>query len=189
MGPKIGPDLLHAASGRLFERNRHLNATDMSDATIYPGSSASVEEIVHLAREYQAAAGTLLLNARRGKPLTRAPARLCAIHAIELYLNAFLLSLGDTPEKIRSRRHDLAERASLAREHGLRLRKKTAEHLIRLSEDREYLVSRYGPELASTLSQVNRLMATLEEVAKKVQGVVLDQDAKEDMVQPAPASK
>ena len=172
-----------------FEHSRHLNATDMSDATTYPGSSASVEEIVHLAREYQMAARTLLLNARRGKPLSRAPARLCAIHAIELYLNAFLLSLGDTPEKIRSRRHDLAERARLALDNGLQLRKKTAEHLIRLSQDREYLVSRYGPELASTLSEVNRLIATLEEVAKKVQGVVLDQDATGDVVQQAPALK
>jgi HEPN domain-containing protein len=161
----------------------------MSDATTYPGSSASVEEIVHLAREYQMAARTLLLNARRGKPLSSAPARLCAIHAIELYLNAFLLSLGDTPEQIRSRRHDLAERARLALDHGLKLRKKTAEHLDRLSQDREYLVSRYGPELASTLSEVNRLMATLEEVAKKVQGVVLGQDATGDVVQPAPALK
>lgn len=161
----------------------------MSDATTYPGSSASAEEIILLAREYQSAAPILLECARKGKPLSRAPARLCAIHAIELYLNAFLRNLGNTPEEIRSWRHDLAERAKLAREHGLRLRKKTAEHLVKLSEDREYLVSRYGPELASTLSQMNRLMATLDEVAKKVQGVVLGQDATGDVVQPSPALK
>ncbi|WP_340115213.1 hypothetical protein [Pelagibius sp. 7325] len=172
-----------------FERNRHLNATDMSDATTYPGSSASAEEIIHLAREYQSAAPILQERARKGKPLSLAPARLCAIHAIELYLNAFLLSLGNTPEEIRSRHHDLAERAKLACEHGLRLRKKTAEHLVKLSRNREYLVSRYGPELASMHSEMNRLMATLEEVAKKVQGVVLGQDAAGDVVQPASASK
>lgn len=37
-----------------------------------------------------------------------------------------------------------------------------------LSQDREYLITRYGPELAATTSQINRLTATLEEVAAKV---------------------
>lgn len=36
------------------------------------------------------------------------------------------------------------------------------------ASSREYLITRYGPELASTLSQINRLSATLEEVATKV---------------------
>lgn len=51
---------------------------------------------------------------------------------------------------------------------GLRLRAKTAKHLQTLSHNREYLVTRYGPELATSSSQLNRLTATLEEVAGKV---------------------
>jgi hypothetical protein len=38
--------------------------------------------------------------------------------------------------------------------------------------NREYLVTRYGPEMTSTASQINRLTATLEEVAIKVTKVV-----------------
>lgn len=151
--------------------------------TAYPGSNASAEDVILLATEYHHAALTLLQKARKGKPLSRAPSRLCAIHAIELYLNAFLLCLGDTPEQIRSRQHDLTERATLAADRGLRLRKKTAEHLMKMSEGREYLVSRYGPEMASTLSEINRLMATLEEVGKKVSSVVLGRQVQTDSVQ------
>ncbi len=48
------------------------------------------------------------------------------------------------------------------------LRKLTAAHLQTLSANREYLITRYGPELAASASQINRLTATLDEVAKKV---------------------
>jgi len=37
-----------------------------------------------------------------------------------------------------------------------------------MAGNREYLVTRYGPEMAATISQINRLTATLEEVANKV---------------------
>ena len=37
-----------------------------------------------------------------------------------------------------------------------------------MTESREYLISRYGPEMSGTLSESNRLMATLNEIAKKV---------------------
>lgn len=154
----------------------------MLEKATYPGSSASAEEIVLLATEYHQAALTLLQNARKGIPLSRAPSRLCAIHAIELYLNAFLLCLGDTPKQIRSRQHNLSERTTVAVDRGLRLRKKTAEHLVKMSEDREYLVSRYGPEMASSLSEVNRLIATLEEVGKKVKSAVLGRDLESGLV-------
>src|SRR3546814_6162935 len=130
----------------------------MSEKITYPGSCASAEEIVHLATEYHHAAHTLRQNARKGKPLSRAPSRLCAIHAIELYLNAFLLCLGDTPGQFRSRQHNLAERTTLAVDRGLRLRKKTAGHLVKMSEDREYLVSRYGPEMATHLDRKSTRM-------------------------------
>lgn len=144
----------------------------MSESSTYPGSSASVEEIMQLADEYCRAAQTLLEGGRRGNPLSRAPFRLCAVHAIELYLNALLLHHGEKPGQIRGRKHDLAERARLALESGLKLRERTADHLIKMTETREYVVSRYGPEMSSTLSQINRLEATLNEVGKKVAVIV-----------------
>lgn len=133
----------------------------------YPGSTATPEHIVALAEEYRRAAVALIRAGRKGEPLSRAPGRLCAIHAIELYLNAFLLAGGTPPEEVRSHFHNLAARAERAIASGLVLRKRTAEHLRKMTDDREYLVSRYGPEMTSTLSQLNRLLATLEEVAKK----------------------
>ena len=48
------------------------------------------------------------------------------------------------------------------------LRKRTAQHLEALTSNREYLVTRYDPERTATLSQVNRVMATLEELSQKV---------------------
>lgn len=134
----------------------------------YPGSNASPAEVLALAAEYHSAAEDLVLKGRPRQPMSRAPARLCAIHAIELYLNAFLLASGDPPEKVRAHFHDLAERANSAVARGLVLRKRTLEHLVRMTEDREYLISRYGPELSNSLSESNRLMATLAEIAKKV---------------------
>jgi hypothetical protein len=68
--------------------------------------------------------------------------------------------------------HDLAQRAEWARLCGLQLRKRTAAHLSAMMGNREYLVTRYGPEMTSTASQINRLTATLEEVANKVTAIV-----------------
>ncbi len=134
----------------------------------YPGELASPKQIHDLAEEYRKAATLLLQLGRSGKPLTRAPFRLSAIHAIELYLTALLLHRGHDPNQIRKMHHDLAARAKHTVDAGLRLRAKTANHLQSLSQNREYLVTRYGPELAATVSQINRLTATLEEVAAKV---------------------
>ena len=64
--------------------------------------------------------------------------------------------------------HNLADRTELALAHGLVLRKLTREHLVKMTDDREYLVSRYGPDMSATLSLVNRLMATLNQLARKV---------------------
>lgn len=133
----------------------------------YPGSTAAPEDIVALADEYRHAAIALMKAGRKGEPLSRAPGRLCAIHAIELYLNANLLAGGMPPDEVRSHFHNLAARAERAIANGLVLRKRTAEHLRKMTDDREYLVSRYGPEMTSTLSQLNRLLATLDEVGEK----------------------
>ena len=100
-------------------------------------------------------------------PCRVAPCRLCAVHAIELYLNAFLLKLGHPPERIRDSRHDLAARAALANAGGLGLRRRTAIHLAAMTQGREYLVLRYDPGMAE-LPPLNRLWATLDEIARKV---------------------
>lgn len=134
----------------------------------YPGELANSGEIRLLADEYRKAAHHLRQLGRAGAPLSRAPFRLSAIHAIELYLNALLLHCGYAPSEIRRMQHDLAERTDLALASGLRLRLRTATHLKALAENREYLVTRYGPELSGTISQINRLEATLAEVSRKV---------------------
>jgi HEPN domain-containing protein len=133
----------------------------------YPGELATPEEVLRLASEYQNAAKCLLKLGRRGEPLSRAPFRLVAIHAVELYLSALLLHLGHSASEIRGLQHDLSERTKLATEEGLQLRKRTAAHLAKIVGNREYLIARYGPETV-TVSQINQLEATLNEVAKIV---------------------
>lgn len=134
----------------------------------YPGSSASPVELFMLAQKYHAATLALGLDRPGRKQLSRSPARLCALHAIELYLSAFLRKTGDPPEAVRGYCHDLARRADCAASRGLVLRKRTRAHLKRVTQEREYLVSRYGPEMLANVSQGNRLLATLDEVARKV---------------------
>ena len=135
---------------------------------VYPGELATAEQMLELADQYRIAANVLRQLGRPGKPLTLAPFRLSAIQAVELYLNALLLRRGNGPDRIRGFRHDLVERTELAVAAGLRLRLRTAAHLRTLSQSREYLVTRYGPEMVSTTSDVTRLTATLNEVAGKV---------------------
>lgn len=135
----------------------------------YPGDTASVHDILELASHYRTAAILLGECSPRGKPLSHTPRRLLALHSIELYLSAFLLAkAGHDPKKIRDLQHDIGKRSQRAIDAGLILRKRTAEHLATLSSNREYLVIRYGPEMIATLSQVNRVMATLEELSRKV---------------------
>lgn len=134
----------------------------------YPGGLAAPGQICALAGEYRKAALTLQAQGRRGQPVSRAPFRLTAIHAIELYLNAFLLRAGNSSSEIRKLQHDLARRTGLAQDNGLTLRKATAEHLRTMTVNREYLSTRYDSEMTNA-SQVNRLVATLEEVATKVE--------------------
>ena len=133
----------------------------------YPDERATAEQVLHLAREYRQAAEKLVECGRRREPLSRAPFRMVAIHAIELYLNALLLAAGRPAGKVRGLHHDLGVRTALAIGVGLRLRKRTVQHLETLSETREYLLTRYDPE-ASMPSEVNRLLATLTEVSEKV---------------------
>ncbi|MGO6748206.1 hypothetical protein ACCS93_38420 [Rhizobium ruizarguesonis] len=130
----------------------------------YPGK-ASVRSILNLAKQYQDAANKL--GQGSSKP-NQAPRRLLALHAMELYLNAFLLAKGVNPITICGCQHDLGERTRIASEAGLVLRKRTVTHLATLSASNEYHIIRHAPELTSTLSQLNRLMATADELSRKV---------------------
>lgn len=135
----------------------------------YPGDSAEPSALISLADEYRESAILLMSRGRRGAPRSWAPARLVAIHAIELYLNTFLIKAGYTPADIRGLQHDYDRRTAYALDAGLTLRRRTAAHLNSLHANREYLGARYGrPQQANTWAQLNRLLATLEEVSSKV---------------------
>lgn len=131
----------------------------------YPGSNASLWEVLDLANAYYRASIVLFSESQKEVALSIAPARMCAIHAIELYLNAFLRHEGVAPEGIRKRMHNLAEPTFVAK---LKLRKKTALHLEAITARREYLISRYAPERMTEHTELNRLTATLAEVMAKV---------------------
>lgn len=125
-------------------------------------------QLLALAQEYHAAHNHLMVRPNSGQAHASAPARLLAIQAIELYLNAFLRNAGESPQTIRGLQHDLGKRTALTIQRGLVLKKRTAEHLMALTATREYLSSRYGPELSSTWSNMNRIAATLQELFEKV---------------------
>lgn len=142
----------------------------------YPGSEATVGQLLSLADEYFKAAYGLLPQVSRIDPRTSsAPARLCAIHAVECYLNAFLLFQDVSREEVRGLQHNLAKRAELAVAKGLKLKVKTHAHLLRLNDQREYLVVRYGPERVSGLTELNRVFATLKEIGSKVSAAIISQ--------------
>ena len=124
--------------------------------TVYPGELAKPKDICRLADEYRKADYLLLTSGRRGNPLSRAPYRLSAVQA------------RPSAAPFESARLDLASRAELAIAGGVQLRNRTTAHLNAMTENREYLVTRYSPEMTMSASQINRLTATLEEVAIKV---------------------
>ncbi len=137
----------------------------------YPGENATASEVLALADEYRVAAEALRPLGRRGMPLSWAPYRLVAIQAIELYLNALLLHGGHSSSSLRGLHHNLAKRTHLAAGSTPALRQRTIRHLESLSQTREYLVTRYDPA-QSAASQLNRLAATLSEVASKTSQVI-----------------
>ena len=95
-----------------------------------------------------------------------------AIHAIELYFNALLVDKGMQPAQVRNLKHCLSQRGELAVANGLHLKKKTSAHLVSMTGNREYLVTRYGAEMPASMSEINRLTATLDEVGNKVSEIV-----------------
>ncbi|KAA1184873.1 hypothetical protein FP026_03385 [Rhizobium tropici] len=145
---------------RLAEKRR-----PTCDGFAHPGKAAGVGSILNLATQYQDAARKLGEGSSKLNPASQ---RLLALHAMELYLNAFLLAKGVDPTTICGFRHDLDQRTRIASEAGLVLRKRTLAHLATLSADNEYHIIRYAGEHASTLSQLNRVMATVDELSRKV---------------------
>ena len=141
-------------------------------AESYPGDSATAAQLLLLAEAYRKAAKLLLDQGEHGLPLSRAPLYLTAIHAIELYMNALLKHGGHEPSRIRSMQHRLRDRSDLAVGLRLQLRARTTNHLAAIDAAREYLVARYDPSLAGSISQLNRLTATLDEIAGKVARII-----------------
>ena len=64
------------------------------------------------------------------------------------------------------------------------LRERTSAHIRAIARDREYLIARYGPDCLSTASQMNRMLATLEEVARNVSRAVADATAPQRIARP-----
>jgi hypothetical protein len=58
-------------------------------------------------------------------------------------------------------------------ERGLAIRRKTALHLVQLSRQREDLVVRYRPDCMDAICELNRLVASLEEIARKVRAAIV----------------
>lgn len=138
----------------------------------YPGDEATPLQMVQLAAEHRRAAELLLAAGRRKAPLSFSPYRFVAIHAVELYLNAFLQAKGHAPKDVRGMQHNLAARTARVVEAGLKLRPKTRAHLETMTGSRENLIARYGPEQIATASELNRVGATLNEIATEVEAAV-----------------
>ena len=68
--------------------------------------------------------------------------------------------------------HNLASRADLAVAGGLDLRLSTNDHLVMLTKAKEYWAARYWPKPFEEASELNRIDATLKEIAKKVGAAV-----------------
>ncbi|RYE50427.1 MAG: hypothetical protein EOP21_03850 [Hyphomicrobiales bacterium] len=144
-----------------------MSTSATTEERVYPGETSTPAELIALADEFRRATEAVVSTHKAGNTISTAPFRLLCIHAIELYLNAFLRDAGQPAPAIRGLQHNLAARLELTDRYGLVLRQKTRGHLAAISENREYLISRYQPK-AAKLSQLNRLQATLLEVRKKV---------------------
>ena len=141
------------------------DARDMKDEAGGGDDAATVaERLLLLAQTFHEAAGQLLAGGRA----VGAPGRVCAIHAIELYLSAFLAQGGMAEADIRRMGHDLASREAAVTQRGLRFKQRTAAHLAAMTREREYVALRYRRIRADALAPESRMLATLNEVSQKV---------------------
>ena len=142
----------------------------MGSPDCYPGADARADEVIRLANHYRGAANDLLRLVEEKGARRIAPCRLCAVHAIELYLNAFLLKLGIPQADPRQR-----PRPRRARGAGQRRRSRApaADGDPPGDDDASPRASvlRYDPGMAE-VAPLNRLWATLDEIARKVTSAV-----------------
>jgi hypothetical protein len=145
----------------------------MSDAQSpvveYPGDSATAQQLLELADQYFNAA--LTTRAKQVKPrqrLTWAPTRLLYVHAIELYLNAWLRKKNVANATLRGMKHSLSERYNEAARLGLTLPDSAQRNLVQVEHENAYVVVRYGPERLRELSNPMQLEGSLIAVRKAV---------------------
>src|SRR5512136_1335874 len=119
----------------------------------YPGDGMDALSTLALAAEFAQASKALRKLGRRRQAESYAPFRFAALHAIELYLAAFLKLHGLDNSELRSTGHRFCTKTELAKEHGLRLRKKTQAHLVELSGNREYQAVRYDTTMLPLLTK------------------------------------
>ena len=135
---------------------------------IYPGSNMSYGQMLALAHEYRRIALSLDRLQAKKRPMLIAPYRFAAIHAIELYFNAFLLFRGLSHVELRQSHHDLKQRQLLAHSNGLMLKATTVSRLEELMLNREYLSARYSIMGAKNALDFNSLERIMNELARKV---------------------
>jgi hypothetical protein len=140
-------------------------------ASVDTSALASPQAVLDLAGNYRAAADHLFAAFRNGNRQFDLPARLCALHAVELYLHAFLRFRGVACGHIKARHHNLWHEEFC---HRLELDAKTSQHLKDLSENREYRAVRYPDGQQARLSQTNRMARTLGAIREKADRIPFD---------------
>ena len=134
----------------------------------YPGSDMTYGRMLALAHEYRRIALSLDRLEADKRPLLIAPYRFAAIHAIELYFNAFLLFRGLSHVELRRSHHDLKQRQLLAHSNGLMLKATTVSRLEELMLNREYLSARYSITNLINALDFSSLELIMNELAAKV---------------------
>lgn len=133
-----------------------------------PGDNATPQDVLVLANQYRSAFENLRRPKGAAAKALIAPAHLCAIHAIELYLHALLRQEGTPYPALRDHHHKLADMVTYECVAELNLRTKTIQHLKTMTDSREYVVVRYAPEMKHKRSNPTQVEATLKDIADKV---------------------
>lgn len=129
---------------------------------------SSHRELIELAASYAEAAEKLKELWKKGVPLSQAPFRFVAIHAIELYLNAYLETNDHDPKEIRGLQHDLQKKTNCAMADGLKLKLRTVKYLGKLTANADYTCARYKPASLKQPAPPSQLLAAMNDVKDKV---------------------
>jgi|OM-RGC.v1.024672236 hypothetical protein len=134
------------------------------DAPVRTSTEATPHDVLVLAAKYAEAADCLFAEHRRSQSDLNLPARLCALHAVELYLHAFLRYRGASAKQLRTRNHGLWHDEF---NRCLDLDAKTRQHLQDLSDQKAYLSVRYPNDPVQRPCPINRMERTLEAIREK----------------------